>query len=267
MRVDVTVSGLKELRSGLQNFSDRRFNAALATALTRTAVAVRTDLAAAMQTSLDRPTPYTQRQLRYVPATAQRLAAAVGFNVVGVSDMPGGRPLRFVDLGAGQTPAGKYLTPQIDGGGRRLKRFEQALQAAGALPAGYVTAPGQGANVDAYGNISRGQVIQILSQLRAQLVAGTNRNMSTGRSSINAQKRAGGRFFVVQPGGQAQPGIYQREFIGRTVTPVLIFVKSANYRRRFDFDAIAQRTSQDRLQAEVARAIRESALRLAARAA
>lgn len=267
MRITLT-SNIDEVRKQFAEFSDRRFNAAMATALTRTAVQVRDAVQAEMPRVLDRPTPYTTRQLRYVPARADRLAAAVGFNVVNVTDERGAT-IAFRDLGPGETPAGKYLTPQIEGGSRRMKRLEVALRAVGALPDGWLAVPGQGANLDAYGNVSRGQVVQVLSQLRIQLVAGSNRNMSgDARKQIAAQRKAGGRFFVVNPGqGKLQPGIYQREFIGRNITPVFIFVRSANYKRRFDFDGLSRRVADATLPQEIDRALAESLSRLRARGA
>lgn len=267
MRITLT-SNIDEVRKQFAEFSDRRFNAAMATALTRTAVQVRDAVQAEMPRVLDRPTPYTTRQLRYVPAKADRLAAAVGFNVVNVTDERGAT-IAFRDLGPGETPAGKYLTPQIEGGSRRLKRLEVALRAAGALPDGWLTVPGEGARLDAYGNVSRGQVVQVLSQLRIQLVAGSSRNMSfDARKQITAQRKAGGRFFVVKPGeGKLQPGIYQREFIGRNITPVFIFVRGASYKRRFDFDGLSRRVADATLPQEIDRALAESLSRLRARGA
>ena len=85
MRITLT-SNIDEVRKQFAEFSDRRFNAAMATALTRTAVQVRNAVQAEMPRVLDRPTPYTTRQLRYVPAKADRLAAAVGFNVATITD-------------------------------------------------------------------------------------------------------------------------------------------------------------------------------------
>ena len=265
MRITLT-SNIAEVRAQLTQFSDRRFNAAMATALTRTAVQVRDAVQIEMPRVLDRPTPYTTRQLRYVAAKADRLAAAVGFNVVNVTDERGAT-IAFRDLGAGGTPAGKYLQPNITGGERRAKRLEVALRALGALPDGWLAVPGQGATLDAYGNVSRGQVLQVLSQLRVQLVAGTNRNMSgDARKQIAAQRRAGGRYYVVPPGkGKVQPGIYQREFIGRSVTPVFIFVRGANYKPRFDFDGVSQRLAAQNLPVQVQRSIAESLQRLQAR--
>ena len=267
MRITIE-SNVDELRAKFAEFSDRRFKAALATGLTRTAVQVRNVVQAELPRVLDRPTPYTMRQLRYVPATADRLASAVGFNVVSVQDERGAT-IGFRDLGPGETPAGKYLTPQIEGGQRRAKRLEEALRAAGALPPGWRVVPGQGAPLDAYGNVSRGLVVQVLSQLRIQLVAGSNRNLSQDkRRSIAAQRKAGGRFFVVQPGqrGKLQPGIYQREFIGRNIAPIFIFVRSASYRQRFDFDGISRREADRVLPQEIDRALSESLQRLRARA-
>jgi hypothetical protein len=267
MRITLS-SNIAEVRAQLAQFSDRRFNAAMATALTRTAVQVRDAVQAEMPRVLDRPTPYTTRQLRYVPAKADRLAAAVGFNVVNVTDERGAT-IAFRDLGPGETPAGKYLQPNIEGGARRLKRMEEALRAIGALPNGWLAVPGQGAALDAYGNVSRGQVLQVLSQLRVQLLSGSDRNASfNARKQIAAQRRAGGRYYVVPPGkGKVQPGIYQREFVGRNITPVFIFVRGANYKRRFDFDGVSQRLAAQALPVEVNRAVAESLQRLQSRGA
>lgn len=262
MKIEIT--GLTELRRELKDFSDRRFNATVATALTRTAVKVRAEAQAELQRSIDKPTPFTVRQLRYVPATAERPVAAVGFNVAAIQDIRG-NVVRYEKLATNDTPAGRYLSVQQSGGSRRTKRLEEALRAVGALPGGWFIVPGQGAKLDGYGNVSRGQVIQVLSQLKVQTVAGTNRNMSQ-RSAIAAQRKAGGRFFVIPPGkAKVQPGIYQREFIGRNVAPVFIFVRSVSYAPRFDFDRVVTRVRDAELPAQLRRSISEQLKRLAAR--
>jgi hypothetical protein len=114
----------------------------------------------------------------------------------------------------------------------------------GFLPGGWVTVAGQGANLDGYGNISRGQLTQILSQLKINTTAGYDRAMKAGKKGIAAQRRAGGRFFVVNPGKRIQAGIYQREFYGKNITPVIIFTRQATYKPRFDFYGVAQKTSK-----------------------
>lgn len=261
--IDVKVTGIEDLRRDLAGFSERRLNAAIATGLTRTAVKVRDGVRAQLPSILDRPTPYTTRQLLYVPASASKLAAGVGFNIIGVSAQIGG-PVTYKSLAPGETPADRYLSPNIDGGQRGTKRLEVALRAAGALPQGWLIVPGAGARIDAYGNWSRGQIIQVLSQLRIRLVAGSERNMSRDATkAIRAQRKAGGRFFVIKPGSKgAAPGIYQREFTGNNVTPVAVFVRQATYRKRFDFDGIAARLTEQHLQPEIDRAIGESAARM-----
>ena len=232
-------------------FSDRRFAAAMATALTRTASQVRQELRREMPQRLDRPKPWTLNSLLIKPATAQKLEAMV--------DVKDDR-----NVTRGGTPPTYYLLPNVEGGARNPKRFEVALRAAGALPAGFFVVPAGGAKLDSYGNVSRGQIVQILSQLRIQLVAGSSRNMSfDARSQIAAQRRAGGRFFVVRPGrGTLQPGIYQRELIGRNVTPVFIFVRRATYRKRYDFYGDAQKLTQKILPDEVGRSIEQSIARM-----
>lgn len=249
----IEIKGLDEVRSMLKSFSDRRFNAAVATALTRTAVQARDAVYADMSRSLDRPTPYTLRSLFVRGARADRLQAETFFK-----DNTGGY----------DTPATKYLLPQVEGGaGRSIKRFERALIAKGSMPSGWHAVPAKGARLDAFGNVSRGQIMQIISQLGTELVSGSTRTMSTdARKRINAQKRAGGRFYAVLPGQGKQPGIYQREFTGRNVTPVFIFVQSTTYKKRFDFYGVAGRVVQDNLNRNVQQAIGEHVRRLAAKA-
>ena len=72
-----------------QDFSDRRAKAAVATARRRTAVQVREHLHSRMRSDLKSPKPYTLNQLKYVPASAKKLAAAIGFNIVGIQDIQG----------------------------------------------------------------------------------------------------------------------------------------------------------------------------------
>ena len=254
MKLTLDVKGLDQATRDLaERFSERRLNAALATGLTRTALDIREEVKREMRVVLDRPTPYTMNSLFVRPATAQRLAADTYFK----------------DDSAGSgTPATKYMLPQVEGGPRRTKRLEVALQAAGALPQGWFVVPGAGAKIDAFGNVSRGQIIQVLSQLRIQLVAGSSRNLPfDARKQITAQRKAGGRFFVIKPGAKgAAPGVYQREFAGSNITPVFIFVKGATYRKRLDFYGISNRTARERLPRQIQLAIEQSAARMATRA-
>ena len=254
MRITLNVEGLDQARAEFADFSDRRFAAAVATALTRTAGLVRDDVRRQMSSIFDRPTTYTLNSLFVRPATAQRLQADVWFKDDSATSRQG-------------IPATKYLLPHVDGGDRRAKRYERALQMAGHLPAGWLTVPGQFAKLDAHGNVSHGQIIQILSQLRITLTAGHARNMSfDARKQIAAQRRAGGRYIVIPVGNKqgTTPGVYLREFAGRSIMPVLIFVRRAGYTPRFPFDRITQASASRHLPEQLTRALSAAAARLRA---
>jgi len=158
-----------------------------------------------------------------------------------------------------------FLQTQIEGASRRRqKAFEKALQAVGALPSGWVAVPGQRAKLDAYGNHSPGEIRQILSWFdAAERVAGSTQNMGMKgreRRRKGTKKRAGWEYFLVRAGDRRsfvrsqpssrgsthkmQPGIYRRTnyALGSRIEPVMIFVKSASYERRFDFYGVAKRT-------------------------
>lgn len=217
--------------------------------LTRTAQQARDDVYAAMRAVFDRPVPFTLRGLRVERATPARLSAVVA--VKGYEDFKS--PLTV--------PPDHYLAAQIDGGTRRTKALEEALQAIGAMPKGWVAVPGKAARLDAFGNMSRGQVIQILSQLRVQLTGGFDRAIAVGQDKASQGKRrrafgrAGGQFVAYpERRGKLLPGVYlveARDFgaklgLGKTgrISPVLIFVRRAQYRARLNFFGLVQRRVQ-----------------------
>lgn len=262
----MTIDGLDQLRGKLAAMSDRRFKAAVATGITRTAVAARDALKAELPKVFDRPTPYTMAQARYSAARADRLWAEVGFDIEAVTNERG---VVQSYRGGQDTPASRYLGPGVYGGGRNVKRFERAMQASGYMPSGWVTAPGPGAKLDSYGNVSRGQVIQILSQLRITWTLGHTRNMAQpndkrGQASARAAvKRAGGRYFVIPVGaGGKQPGVYLRDIGARHALLVLVFVKPPAYSRRLDFDGLMQGVAAQQLPGNVRRALAESLERM-----
>lgn len=267
MMITVDVQGFAGVADAIRDFSERRLSAALATALTRTAVKVRTEVQRELPRVFDRPSAYTMRNIRYTGATAKSLSAVVGFDIAAVTNERG--QVQGYSQTGNDTPASKYLQFQVEGGSRRVKRYELALQARGAMPKGWVSVPGAGARLDAYGNVSRGQIAQIISQLGTELLSGYTNTPQSLKAKMSAQRKAGGQFIAVLPGrgGKLKPGVYQRERIGRNLTPVLVYVKAATYQRRFDFDGIARRAAERVLPEEVAQAVRESAARLAGRGA
>lgn len=198
----------------------------------------------------DRPTPFTRRAIRMWPATRDKLKSVVWLR----DDKEGGlRP-------------SNYLTPNIDGGGRKLKRSERLLTDAGILPAGWRTVPAQGARFDSYGNISSGQIVQILSYLKTFRADSKRSNMTDAKRDRMAGGRAGrsyGRaYLVVSPNGSARtrhltPGVYEqiRTGFGTAIRPVLIFVSRARYRGRWRFDEIGDKVISDRYTMRVDQAL------------
>lgn len=246
MRITVK-SNIASVLRGLDR-SEKQVRYATAVALTRTAQDVRRAEYDEMRRTFDRPTPYTLRSLFVKGATRANLEA-----VVWVKD----------DRAGSGTPAERYLLPQIVGGPRGLKGFEKALQRAGYMRAGDRAVPGRFARLDRYGNVSFGQIIQILSQLRITLTAGHDRNISTDRKkAAKARQRAGGQYIALPNGrGKLPPGIYQRrDFAIGSAAPraVFVFVSGASYRKRFHFERVARRTIAERLPVHFTRAYREA---------
>lgn len=218
---------------------------AMVLALNRTARDVKDELRTEMKRVFDRPTNYTLNSLYTKRATRASLQAHVWVKDDRATSNAG-------------TPATNYILPHVEGGARRIKRFEKSLQITGHMPKGWFAVPGQGARLDAHGNISTGQIIQILSQLKVTLVSGFTRNMADGAKGAAAQRKAGGRFFAMKPGGKALPGIYQREFMGNNITPVLIFVPRATYKKTFPFEAKSKQVVDDRFDRNFSAALTEA---------
>lgn len=285
MQFEIT-SNTQGMLEEIRDFSSRRLKAAIATAMTRTALRIRADIASLMSKSLDRPKEYTLRQLRYVGATAEKPVAAIGFNIVAITDVHG-KVLKYKDLGPKSTPAGNYLSPQIDGGTRRAKSFEAALRYRGVLPAGWYAVPGAAAELDAHGNHTAGEIKKILSWFdAASIVDGSEQNKrEKGRKKAmrGTKTRHGYMYFAVSPYERAfrsyvrasgkkgykalKPGIYRSRFtaFGKTLEPLMIFVRSVSYSKKFDFYGEGQRLAPKYMDEELRRSVSESASRMRAK--
>lgn len=200
-------------------------------ALDATAKATKAAEIEEMKRVFDRPTPYTLNAIFTKNATKQNLEARVWLkdeSMVAVNP--------------------HYLTPQIVGGTRPVKRFEQMLRRVLVVPEDFVAVPGNAAKLDEYGNISRGQIQQLLAYFQAFYLAGTtSANMSQKRRDKLAKgtkTKQGYSYFVGRPGGgKLPPGIWQRfQFAaGSSIKPIIIFVDHATYRKRLDWYGVADR--------------------------
>jgi hypothetical protein len=211
IKIDVQLPRILREPRNLQE----QVNFGIAVGLSRTATAVKAALREEMQKVFDRPTPYTLNSLMVTPATKESLQAEVGFKM-------------FAGKG---TPAEKYLSPQIRGGARLLKRFEHSLSHAGLLPSGMAVAPASGVDLDAYGNVNRGTIVRILSQLKASSDPLQNQ---TARSKRRWKGKRTEYFLLTKAHGKLKPGIYARAGAGR-VRPIFNFVRVPSYRERFHF--------------------------------
>lgn len=174
---------------------ERQIPYATSVALNRTAFAVRAALQKKMPEVFDRPTPYTLRSMRVQKATKARLSAEVALK----------------DFGGKGIAASKYLRPQVFGGRRVQKRYEKALSRVG--PTGYYI-PAAGATMDAYGNMSRGQIVRLLSYLQAFSEQGYKANstalsrarLAKNRKGKDGYKRINGVVYFISRGKGSMSG-------------------------------------------------------------
>lgn len=211
---------------------------ALTRAVVLTAQELQRDWVATMQRVFDRPTPFTQKAIRY-----KLLPRGKGAQI-------------FVRYEAHNgTPPARYLLPQVTGGQRVLKPFENRLKDQRILPPGMQAVPGKGAQLDAYGNIPGSQMNRILSQLGARREDKANESETSRGRRLRREKRRkeerGSYFAVKVKRGNMLPGIYQRQNLGgaaveatgvrSTARSILIFTRPARYTVKYRIFERAQR--------------------------
>jgi hypothetical protein len=138
--------------------------------------------------------PWTKNSLKMTPTKNHNMQASVWFK----------EPER-----KGRSMSQHYLLPQVEGGIGPLRGFERALGSVRYLP-------GKNARLDKYGNVSVGQIKQILAVLgKAEYAAGSSSNMTTRSKGRNKKLRD----YVWLPRGRGKlpPGIYERFTIGNGV--------------------------------------------------
>lgn len=163
-----------------------------------------------------------------------------------------------------------YILPQVYGGDRRQKKFEYRLYKIGLLKKHEVLVPATKAGairLDRYGNVSRGQYVQILSQLQAFGDAGFSANQ-TQKDKLARQKgrrkiiKTEQYFFArnteemetgdgLPKGAKKQhlkSGIWARYRTawGTSIKPVFFVADQANYEKRFDFWKVGKKTAEFR---------------------
>lgn len=191
-----------------------------AKAITFTSEEAQKEVVAKMRQVFFQPTRFTLNSVFKTSATPEKL-----FSLVGLKDQ----------AFKGVAPV-IWLAPQVYGGGRELKRFEQNLQAAGILPHGWFALPAGGIRRNRAFNINTGQLQKVLSSVRAQRDSLAN---TTARSKM---RNAGvGKYFAIRSQDKhLKPGIYYKTGTN-TVKPIFIFTSRApHYSVRLPFFSIVR---------------------------
>jgi hypothetical protein len=195
--------------------TDLQFRYAVAQAMTDSAKAGQKAITDSMSRYIDRPTPFTQRSTYVSFANPTRMRAEVGFK-------------QFATKG---TPAGKYLSAMARGGDRSHKRSESVLRGAGAIGRGQYIVPRREWQGDPYGNVPRGTMTMVLSQLKAFNTAGATLNASNSARSRRKRETAG-QFFMSRSGRAIlyrPPGGDSRD----VETAFMVLDDAPNHEKRF----------------------------------
>lgn len=243
MKINVRIDGLNALRATIDGMG-RQIPFAASVAINRTAAAAeKAERGHIVGGAFDRPKPQTAKGTYLLRSDKHNLTAEIGLK-----------------SRAKGLPADEYLNPNIHGGVRPPKRSEIMLRNAGILPEGWFAAPGPGANIDQYGNMSRGQIVSILSFFRTF----GNTKLNSRRMNITDRTKAKRikekTDYVLVPVGNKNKliaGIYQRDG-GSGKRLVLVFIRAPKYRAVFPFAQIAEKTVKNTFPGEYDRALKQA---------
>ncbi|AMO36529.1 hypothetical protein [Thauera humireducens] len=283
IRIDVS-DNIKEVTKQLDDLARRQVPFATSRAINETAKIVAKEGNAVLASVFDSPLPRTATAVKvFQGATKERLFAVVNVydgNRGFAADDP-----RATSAGKGSIFPNRYLSAQIEGGQRANKRFENALIKAQIMPPGMqaVFAKRSG-YLDPFGNLPGAKINQILSWFNAfddgkgkgyrsnmtdkTRTAATmgRKNRRTGDTSFGKGRKYGFAYFVSRGerfgglGMRLPPGIWERNYpngpAGKSfIKPVLLFVRPGNYRRRFDFYGLMQRSIEKNLPEQLEKAM------------
>ena len=263
MRISVDVKGIDATVAKLRGLSEKKIKVATVSALNDAAYAGSQAAKKEIERVFDRPTPWVKGGVRYVKAVREARMVG-GLPVGGANVMASAIDLDYWGNKQG-VAVEKILQAQIAGGTRRHKRHEIALQRTGILPDGMGIVPGGAAKIDQFGNMSSGQIVQIIAWFRGFGEQGYKANISDkGRDRLGKDnKRTGARglaYFALQrPHGKLPPGVYQRfqTAFGSSVKPVMIFIRTPQYARRFDFYGVGKRAAEAQFTSSFPRYLRQ----------
>ncbi|MCV6612006.1 MAG: hypothetical protein OIF55_14615 [Amphritea sp.] len=238
MKISASV-GLSQFKSDMTDLLKAE-EKALAKALSWTAFDARFAIQREISEVFEDPTPWARRSVYVQKATPGKPVAHIGLA------KGGGRVNASWEYLAG------LFTPHIEGGQRKFKRSEGLLRHRRIIPKGMQAVPGAGARLNRYGNMSRGQVIKVLSNLQAHDERGFLANTRSARNRTH---------FVKRDATGTPIGIWQRK-PGGGVIPVLAFVKRATYSPRFDFYGVIRKVRDTQFKDKYSRALKQELSKL-----
>lgn len=226
MVADLTIHvDTKAVEAALTRLSNHDIKDALVQSLNTIAKGARMAVQDRMAEVFDNPKSFTLNGFYNKPAKPNDLTAWVATR----DNAPGGKP------------AIRYLGPQIRGGQRDMKKFEQRLR---FLSEGQYVVPGSGLNLGPGDDLPRSLIMQILSRLN--LAADPKLNMSdkTRRRLAKQNKIARGgtsEYFVGRERGRGRPtGIYKLVGPGKVIQVLKFVPKAPTYSVRLPVEQIVE---------------------------
>ena len=180
------------------------------------------DVRAKMKVVFDRPTARAIRGIVYDKASERNPVSAV---VVGGSGRKGG------------LPAAAYLGPEIHGGMRRHKSFEEQLIGRGLMARNQVAVPADRAPLDRYGNMTQGFLNRVMRDLRIDYRGAGATRVASG-SKRRKRRTKPNQFFVPEGRSDLFPGVWFSGRSEREFYPVILFVRMTSYSERLKFNEI-----------------------------
>lgn len=204
------------------NLAKRQLPFVASRAINATGLDVKADLTKRIGQNLDNPTRYTRNALYFRYSNKANLTASVRLKDV-------------LQSGTRMTHEQRLGHLFVKGGARNFTGFEGWLLRAGYLQSGEYIVPTKHAKRDGYGNVSRGLLVKVMSQLRlgADPLAWKSNSARSKRS-----RKAGRIFWSTGNGSMASfsPGIWMDT--GRAMMKLFAVAGRPSYRVRVDMARI-----------------------------
>lgn len=220
--IDISVSGIPEVRALLAGLDARQIPFVLASSLNNTAFAVRPASQRQLTEQFDRPTRLVTGATRVEKSTKQTMQARV-----------------YID-----PKRAAIIAPHETGGQRGHQEIERFLVGRGWMPSAWRAVPTSSMPLDSYGNPRKSVVRQIIAEL------------SAGISGMRGSQR---RCFVIRPGQYSHlaPGVYRTKSRskGRSIMPLYLFVSRVVYRARLGWSDAMKDAAVSAIPAQTERAV------------